>query len=191
MIITSAGFDPRVGREWVSMEATLGGWGAWDGSDGESALINNVNGSLQDFPIEMVETKWPFRIHEYAIRADSGGAGKWRGGNGVVREYEFLADGVVGLWFERSQTPAWGLFGGEQAIGPEAVINPGRPDELRKLKVNAHPVTQGTIIRLAVGGGGGYGSPQDRDPAAIAYDIENGYVSAEHAATKYGFAAGD
>lgn len=187
MIITSAGFDPRVGREWVSMEATLGGWGAWNGADGESALINNVNGSLQDFPIEMVETKWPFRIREYSIRPDSGGAGQWRGGNGVVREYEFLADGVFGLWFERSKTPAWGLFEGSGATGPEVVINPGTPEEKRTLKLNAEPAKKGTVVRLAVGGGGGYGEASKRDPEAIRYDVENGFITAERAAADYGF----
>ena len=187
MIITTSGFDPRVGRNWVSMEATLGGWGAWSGSDGESALINNVNGSLQDFPIEMVETKWPFRIREYSIRADTGGAGQWRGGNGVIREYEFLADSTFGLWFERSITTAWGLFGGKDSTGPDVVINPGRPDERRVLKLNAHKVPKGTVVRLSVGGGGGYGDPAERDPEAIRYDIENGFISAERALADYGY----
>ena len=185
MIITSAGFDPRVGRDWVSMEATLGGWGAWDGSDGESALINNVNGSLQDFPIEMVETKWPFRIREYSIRPDSGGSGQWRGGNGVLREYEFLADGVFSLWFERSKTPAWGLFGGSDATGPEVVINPGTADEAHMLKVNARAATKGTVIRLAVGGGGGYGDASLRDAEAVRYDVANGYLTRERAQADY------
>ncbi|PPJ40630.1 hydantoinase B/oxoprolinase family protein, partial [Pseudoxanthomonas sp. KAs_5_3] len=81
----------------------------WQGTDGESAMINNVNGSLKDLPIEMLETRYPFRINEYSIRPNSGGPGQYRGGNGVVREYDFLADCVVGLWFERSKTPAWGL----------------------------------------------------------------------------------
>src|SRR5204862_520530 len=83
--------------------------------------------------------------------------GQWRGGNGVVREYEFLADCVVGLWFERSKTPAWGLFGGSEAQGPEVVFNPGRNDEVRTLKANARKVKAGDVVRLAVGGGGGFG----------------------------------
>lgn len=186
MIITTAGFDPRFGRNWVTMEATLGGWGAWDGSDGESALINNVNGSLKDLPIEMLETKYPFRISEYRIRTDSGGPGKWRGGNGVTRVYEFLADCVVGLWFERSQTPAWGLFGGSDATGPRVTVNPGRADEYQALKANARPVKRGDVVRLEVGGGGGYGDPGERDPRAVEYDLANGYISAEHARTHYG-----
>jgi len=185
MIITVAGLDPRVGRNFVSIEATLGGWGAWEGSDGESALINNVNGSLKDLPIEMMETRFPLRITEYSVRPDSGGPGRWRGGNGVVREYEFLADCVVGLWFERSLTPAWGLFGGAPSIGPEVIINPGRPDEVRALKANARPMKAGDVVRLAVGGGGGYGDPADRDPRAIEDDLANGFITQAFAETQY------
>lgn len=187
MIITTAGFDTRTSRNWVTMEATLGGWGAWQGSDGESALINSVNGSLQDLPIEMVETKYPFRISEYRIRQDSGAPGKWRGGNGVTRSYEFLSDCVVGLWFERSQTPPWGLFGGGDAAGPEVTINPGTEREVRALKMNARPVSRGDVIRLSVSGGGGFGDPAERDPAAVRYDIENGFISEAHAAKHYGY----
>lgn len=187
MIITTAGFDTRTARNWVTMEATLGGWGAWQGSDGESALINSVNGSLQDLPIEMVETKYPFRISEYRIRQDSGAPGKWRGGNGVTRSYEFLSDCVVGLWFERSQTPPWGLFGGGDAHGPEVTINPGTEREVHALKMNARPVSRGDVIRLSVSGGGGFGDPAERDPAAVRYDIENGFISEAHAVEHYGY----
>ncbi|MCW2132349.1 hydantoinase B/oxoprolinase family protein [Arthrobacter sp. VKM Ac-2550] len=187
MIITTAGFDARFGRNWVTMEATLGGYGGWQGSDGESALINNVNGSLKDLPIEMMETRYPFRINEYSIRPNSGGPGQWRGGNGVVREYEFLADCVVGLWFERSKTPAWGLFGGADAQGPEVIINPGRADEVRTLKENARKIKAGDIIRLAVGGGGGFGEVTERTREAIEQDIANGYITEDFAKTHYGY----
>src|SRR5262249_35831582 len=63
MIGLTGGRDPRHAREWVSLEATVGGWGAWSGSDGESALINNVNGSLKDIPVEVFETSYPWRIN--------------------------------------------------------------------------------------------------------------------------------
>lgn len=187
MIITAAGFDTRFGRNFVTMEATLGGWGAWQGTDGESAMINNVNGSLKDLPIEMLETRYPFRINEYSIRANSGGPGQYRGGNGVVREYEFLADCVVGLWFERSKTPAWGLFGGSDAQGPEVVINPGRTDEVRTLKANARKVKAGDVVRLAVGGGGGFGEVSKRSREDITYDIVNGFITEDFAKTQYGY----
>lgn len=186
MIILTAGVDPRVNREFVSLEATVGGWGAWSGSDGESALINNVNGSLKDIPIEVVETRYPWRINEYRVRPDSGGAGRWRGGNGVVREYEAQADMSVSLWFERSRQPAWGLFGGQDAIGPDVVVNPGRPDERRLLKANGMAIRAGDVIRCATGGGGGYGDPVERTAADVQADVADRFVSVEMAQARYG-----
>ncbi|WP_028925804.1 hydantoinase B/oxoprolinase family protein [Pseudonocardia acaciae] len=190
MIVLTSGVDPRFGREFVSLEATLGGWGAWDGSDGESALINNVNGSLKDLPIEVLETRYPWRITEYGIRSDSGGAGKWRGGNGVTREYEAQCDCSLSLWFERSRQPAWGLFGGEDAVGPEIVINPGRPDERRMLKVNGTPVRKGDIVRCHTGGGGGYGDPTERGVDEVRTDVADRHITAATALRHYGVDTG-
>ncbi|MEW9550236.1 hydantoinase B/oxoprolinase family protein [Nonomuraea sp. NPDC050783] len=189
MIVLLAGTDPRTGRDYVSLEATLGGWGAWDGSDGETALINNVNGSLKDIPVEVFETRYPFRIGEYRIRPDSGGAGRFRGGNGVVREYTALHDCTVSLWFERSLTPAWGLFGGHDATPPEIVVNPGREDERRLLKCNGMKLRKGDVIRCATGGGGGFGDPAGRDPEAVRADLLDGQVSAGRAGEVYSLPA--
>ena len=122
-----AGLDPRTGGGFFHIEPTVGGWGAWEGSDGESGLINSVNAGMKDFPIEILETRIPLHVRRYGFRPDSGGAGKWRGGNGVVREFEVECDeAYVSLWWERSKTPAWGLFGGADATPPDVVINPGR-----------------------------------------------------------------
>lgn len=186
MIVMFAGTDPRGGREYVSLEATLGGWGAWHGSDGQDALINNVNGSLKDMPVEVFETRFPLRISEYGIRPASGGAGRWRGGNGVVREYTALTDCTVSLWFERSVTPAWGLFGGHGAAPPEVVINPGRPDERRLLKCNGLRLRAGDVVRCLTGGGGGFGDPGERDPAAVRADVLDRHVPERRAAELYG-----
>jgi N-methylhydantoinase B len=189
MIILTAGTDPRVNREFVSLEATVGGWGGWDGSDGESALINNVNGSLKDIPVEVYETRYPWRINEYRIRPDSGGSGRWRGGNGSIREYEAQTDMTVSLWFERSRQPAWGLFGGEDAVGPEVVINPGREDEQRLLKVNGMKIKKGDVVRLMTGGGGGFGDPVERSADDVRADILDRYITVDTALTRYGIDA--
>jgi N-methylhydantoinase B len=186
MIVLTSGLDPRYGREFVSLEATLGGWGAWSGSDGESALINNVNGSLKDLPIEVLETRYPWRITEYSIRADSGWAGRWRGGNGVTREYEAQCDCSLSLWFERSRQPAWGLFGGEDAVGPEIVINPGRPDERRMLKVNGTRLRKGDVVRCSTGGGGGYGDPTERGADEVRTDVADRHITGATALRRYG-----
>ena len=85
MVIGFSGIDHRNDQPFFDLEPTVGGWGAWDGSDGQDGLINNVNGSLKDLPIEVLETKFPMRMTHYGFRPDTGGPGQWRGGNGVVR----------------------------------------------------------------------------------------------------------
>lgn len=162
MIVQFAGHNPTTGEPFVTLEATAGGWGAWHGGDGETALINNVNGSLRDLPIEVVETLYPVRVNEYRIRAGSGGAGRWRGGDGVIREYTMQADQDLSLWWERSVTPAWGAFGGEPGTPPRVVLNPGTDQARPMLKANALRVHRGDVLRCESGGGGGYGDPAER-----------------------------
>jgi N-methylhydantoinase B len=187
MIIGLAGVDPRnANRPWFDLEPTVGGWGAWQGSDGEDGLINNVNGSLKDLPIEVFETKYPMRLTHYGYRAGSGGAGRWRGGNGVVREVTLDADAHLFLWFERSKTPAWGLFGGQDATPPIVVINPGREDERRLLKASRLPLRAGDVVRTMSGGGGGFGDPRERDPEDVRGDLRNRHVDPATARDVYG-----
>ncbi|MET9342472.1 hydantoinase B/oxoprolinase family protein [Nonomuraea sp. NPDC003804] len=177
LIVQFTGTDPRTGKLYVSQEATVGGWGAWEGGDGETCLINNVNGALRDMPIEVLETLFPVRVIRYEVRPDTGGLGQWRGGNGVVREYEFIGDTSLSLWFERSVTPAWGLAGGTAGAPPRVTLNPGTPRQREMLKVNALPVRAGDVLRCESGGGGGYGPAELRDPEAAADDVAQGMVT--------------
>jgi len=187
MVVSIAGLDPRNDNEFFFMiEPTTGGWGASQERDGESSLINNVNGSFKDIPVEVFENKYPLRLLSYGIREDSGGIGKHRGGNGTYREYLVQADSDLFLWFERSKTTAWGLFDGENGMAPNVIVQ--RPDEdtLEVLKINGIKVRSGTVIKSLTGGGGGYGKPFERDPEAVREDVIDGYVSLEHARTAYG-----
>jgi N-methylhydantoinase B len=187
MVISMSGIDPRNGRPWLDLEPTVGGWGAWQGSDGQDGLINNVNGSLKDLPIEVMETKFPMRLTVYGFRTDSGGAGRWRGGNGIVRQYEVGCEELtLYLWFERSKTPAWGLFGGADATPPIVIVNEGREDERRLLKASRVKLRRGDVIRTMTGGGGGFGPPAERDPELVRADVRNGHVSPEEARATYG-----
>ena len=187
MVISLSGIDPRNGRPWLDLEPTVGGWGAWHGSDGESGLINNVNGSLKDLTIEVLETKYPMRMTHYGYRTDSGGPGQWRGGNGIIREYTLDGNATLFLWFERAKTPAWGLAGGRDATPPIVVINPGRADERRMLKCSREALKQGDVVRTMTGGGGGFGDPAQRERSLIADDIRNRHVSPEAARERYGY----
>ena len=188
MVITVAGSDPRNDDEFYLMiEPTTGGWGAFDGGDGANSLINNVNGSFKDLPIEVFENKYPLRILSYGIRQDSGGAGKYRGGNGTYREYLVESDAALWLWFERSETPAWGLFGGDTGKAPIVTVQRPGEETIERLKVNDVKLPAGSVIKSMTGGGGGYGDPAERDPELIREDLLDGYISPEHADAVYGF----
>ncbi|MEM7337395.1 MAG: hydantoinase B/oxoprolinase family protein [Actinomycetota bacterium] len=186
MVIFLSGVDPDTKAPWLHVEPTVGGWGAWNGSDGQDALINNVNGSLKDMPIEVLETKYPLRVRHYGYRTDSSGHGKYRGGVGVSREFELLGDTTISTWFERSKTPAWGLAGGQEATGPDVVINPGTPEEQHALKSANVSLKKGDVIRTMTGGGGGFGDPQERAPELVANDVAVGVISDEIARSVYG-----
>ncbi|MBV8989458.1 MAG: hydantoinase B/oxoprolinase family protein, partial [Solirubrobacterales bacterium] len=149
-------------------------------------LINNVNGGFKDYPVEIFEVKHPALIRGYGFRTDTGGPGRFRGGCGLYRTFEVGSDASLYLWFERSVTPGWGLFGGRDAVGPDVVVNPGRGDERHMLKANAHPLAADSIVELRTGGGGGFGQPLERDPDRVRADVRDGYVSLEGAARDYG-----
>jgi N-methylhydantoinase B len=190
MVVSLNGIDSRTKDRFLTIEATTGGWGAWSKGDGQDSLINEVNGSFRDLPVEIFERKYPARILQYSIRTDSGGAGRFRGGNGTVRQYLLLDDANLSLWFERSVTPAWGLSGGEPGLGPEVVVRDADGSETRMLKVNARPLKAGTVITVASGGGGGFGPPRERAAEKVRSDVENRYISASKAEAIYGLQQG-
>lgn len=187
MVAYLSGRDPRRDDEpFLYVMPHAGGWGGFEGGDGEDGLINNVNGGFKDYPVEIFETKYPALIRRYGFRTDTGGPGRFRGGCGLHRTFELESAAHLYLWFERSVTPAWGLFGGAGAVGPDVVVNPDRADEQHLLKVNALPLAPGAIVELRTGGGGGFGNPLERDPERVRDDVRNRYVSLEGAARDYG-----
>lgn len=188
MVIAWDGHDPRTGgRSFHSVEPTPGGWGAFEGGDGESSLINNVNGRFRSIPVEVFEAKYPVQIRSWELRRDSGGAGRFRGGVGIRKVFRPWVNSRVFLWFERSETPAWGLFGGADAVGPQIQLrDPDGELVWEGLKANALAVPEGYELTIETGGGGGYGNPHERDPEAVAADVADGFVSPESAASRYG-----
>lgn len=188
-----AGFfsvDPKRGQ-WISIEPTAGGWGGRADGDGESALINLVNGGFRNIPAEVMETKFPVRLEEFSIRPDSGGPGRYRGGCGVVRRYRTLETCYSALWFERSKTPAWGLNGGGDGAGPKITITLPDGSTESLLKMRAREFQTDTVVETMTGGGGGNGEPLARPFEEVRRDIQKGYVSREGAWATYGVRIGD
>lgn len=190
MVAAFFNMDPEKGQ-WIAVEPTAGGWGGTVGADGESALINLVNGGFRNIPAEVYETKFPVRVEEFSLRKDSGGPGRWRGGLGVVRSYRLLDEAFGALWFERSRTPGWGISGGQSGQGPfnEVVLPDGTVET--PLKMRAKPFPKGTLFITRTGGGGGYGDPLARPFDEVRDDVIRGLVSREQALAQYGVAFTD
>ncbi len=182
------GEDPRTGRLFMSGEALDGGWGASIEGDGASAVIHSAAGDFRNMPVETLESRNPVRINRLQLGVDSGGAGKFRGGLNVVKEYEVLTDATVTLHFDRARTPQWGLFGGKDGASPKVTVyKKDRPEGFVVNKVEQLPLKAGERFVCETGGGGGYGDPRERDPKLVREDLLNGSISEEAARTYYGY----
>jgi N-methylhydantoinase B len=134
-----------------------------------------------------MEMEAPIRLHRVALRRDSGGAGEFRGGLGVVREYEILADGVTFTHRgERHYSAAHGLAGGQPGASARSVIRRADGSEQVIPSKALTVLNRGDRVVVETPGGGGYGDPRRR--AAVAEDIANGKVSASAARAAYGHA---
>jgi N-methylhydantoinase B len=163
------------------------GYGARPTADGIDAVYFVAQ---ENYPVEFLELGYPVRLLRYAIHMDSGGPGRQRGGCGLVREYEILAEhAVLAMRIDGVENPPWGVAGGMGGGAGRAVVNPGRPDErLLAPLSDGNVVRRGDILLVETGGGGGHGHPFDRPPEAVLGDVLDGFVSAEAAARHYGVA---
>lgn len=174
------------GRRYVVGDHLVGGTGAARDSDGLDAVAADI-GNTSNVPIECLEMDAPLRVLQQSIRPDSGGAGRTRGGNGILREVEVLCDNLQFVHRgERHYVPAHGCEGGHDgALSRSTVIRKdGRVDEIPS-KAIVH-LQRGDRVRLETPGGGGWGPPEQRDPKRVEADALSGKVSAEALARYYG-----
>jgi len=155
--LSFGGRDPRTGEPFAYYETIAGGMGARPSADGLSGVHTHMTNSLNT-PIEALESVYPVRVRRYSLRRGSGGEGKFRGGEGIVREIEFLTEVRGSILSDRRQAGPYGLAGGK----------PGRPGvnqltvrgSKRKLpgKVAFH-APRGSVLKIETPGGGGWGKP--------------------------------
>jgi N-methylhydantoinase B len=163
--LTIGGIDPRSGKPFAYYETIAGGMGATPNRDGLSGVHTHMTNTLNT-PAEALEYAYPLRIQRYSLRPGSGGNGKWRGGDGIVREIEVLADCEVTLLADRRKCPPWGLEGGGPgATGKAYVIRQsGRMEEMPgKFSIR---LQAGDRIRIETPGGGGFGRSANVEPAS-------------------------
>jgi len=177
------------GELFAHLDTATGGWGATEEEDGAFPLRSNAHGDVPDIPVEMQEALYPFLLLGKALRPDSGGPGRRRGGLGVEKTYRVLAPCKVSLKFERGQCPPWGLKGG--GAGATCFVEICRADgELLRVWKGTYPLEKGDMMRVVSGGGGGFGRAWEREPERVLGDIAAGYVTPGHAEEAYGIVLG-
>jgi N-methylhydantoinase B len=178
------------GNDFQMLEILYGGIPArpgGDGLDGHSwwPLFRTV-------PAEYQEAYYPLTIDEYSTRADTGGAGEFRGGHGITKVYTFEEDGAITFQDDRAHTYPWGVDGGTHAQTSEkTLIRTGGTEEDLPSKVENVAVSAGDKLVFSTAGGGGLGDPLDRDPDVVAGEVERGLVSESAAPTEYGVVLAD
>jgi N-methylhydantoinase B len=154
--LTIGGIDPRTGRSFAYYETIAGGMGARPTADGVSGIHTHMTNS-SNTPIEALEYAYPFRVRSYTYRAGSGGAGKYRGGDGIVREIEVTTPARITLLTDRRIFRPYGLVGGEAGAAGRSILLSGT--ESRELPGKCSlEAKAGDVIRIETPGGGGWGA---------------------------------
>jgi len=185
------GPHPRTGETFIFYEYPAGGTGGFDGGDGSNTVRAWTESDMTTLqPIEAVEQLYPVRIERTALREDSGGPGRWRGGLGLTREVRIQTTGAqLSVLAEKAVLPPFGVCGGRAgATNRFWVRRHGERVQPSSLpgKVSAFPLEPGDVLLMESSGGGGFGDPLERDPARVAADVGEGYVTAGTAETLYG-----
>jgi N-methylhydantoinase B len=186
------GLHPKTGRRFVVQSLEGGGWGGRPFEDGESGTVSVCQGDVRNGSIEGIEIKCPVLVESRALRKDSCGAGKYRGGLGIDMQVRNL---VEGHWnFEqtrRVKCPPWGLWGGTAGESGGYLLRLPKEGEFKQLAGARLPVPVGASAIVRTGGGGGWGDPCDRDPALVIDDVREELISRKAARDLYGVVVRD
>ena len=181
------GRDPRSGEYYCFYETMAGGYGGRYSSDGPDAVQTHVQ-NTQNAPVEETEQNYPVRITRYSLVPDSEGPGRFRGGLGLCREYQFIDhEPTFTILADRVRFPPWGLFGGGDGKPARYSRITDGTDHQMPSKTTVS-VARDDLIRLETCGGGGYGPAWEREPARVLRDVRERKISAARAREFYGVA---
>jgi N-methylhydantoinase B len=144
-----------------------------------------AHGDTRIIPVELQESMYPYRIVEFSLRRDSGGAGKFRGGLGFRKRYQILSPCDLQAMFDRVKYPPWGVHGGKEGASGRITVLKKSGEKETLYKSKAYPLEPGDSIIVETGGGGGYGLPSQRSGDLVERDLRRGYISGEAAARDY------
>ncbi|MBT6210676.1 MAG: hydantoinase B/oxoprolinase family protein, partial [Woeseia sp.] len=186
--------DPRHGPTFIYGEPLDGGGGAFPHDDGASGIMFVGNGDAPNIPVEVLESRYPVRVSRYTFNPEHCGHGKYRGGYGVIRDYEMLEDNLtLQSSTENNQNPLWGLFGGGGTGVARTIINRGQEGEahLDDRVSDYGPLMKGDTLSMRTANGGGWGNPSEREFSRIVDDVRNEMLDVDQAVEHYGVDRGD
>ncbi len=186
--ITVGGYD-RDRKGFIYVDFLSGAWGArpWaDGLEGNTTMFAN----MASFSVEVIEAENPLEVLDYGFVPDTGGAGRFRGGAAMRRTWRMLAEeGILQVRADRQTHRPYGLAGGGEGAAGRNLLNPDTPAEQGLHAKLTMTFRAGEVFRHQLPGGGGFGDPLARDPAAVAKDLRDGLVTVAGAARDYGVVA--
>jgi len=183
--IIIGGRNTYTGKGYVQYEILAGGSGARSMKDGNSAItVNQSNAKIA--PVEIIESEFPTRLLRFELIPDSGGAGRFRGGLGMRREYLNLEDARFSIRSMRHIIAPEGTVGGGLGGKGALVINPDKEAKRLPTRYADYPLKAGDVFELHTPGGGGFGDARQRDPERVRADVVEGYVTPEAAERVYG-----
>ena len=183
--VTALGLDPRTGADWQEGINDAVGFGAHAHGDGEDGIAHLSQPGCRNNPVEVLEARAPWILDHYGFRPDSAGAGRYRGGVGVERSYRFISESTAIALVYKTRTRPWGLAGGSDGMAASIMMNPGTARQSVQ-GGGTNYVHAGDVLVNRTGGGGGFGDPFDRDPAAVRDDVIDGFITATTAERDYG-----
>src|SRR5436309_3138814 len=175
----------RPGQTTMQYEIAGSAYGGGMGHDGATGTATHLS-NLHTTPIEILESEFPCRITRFDLVPDSAGAGQWRGGLAVAREYELLENATVIRRFNKTRFPPKGVAGGKAGRRARFVLRLGTSEEFETAASARIEMQAGERFLLQSAGGGGYGEAKARESAALARDLAEGYVTAGGAKKDYG-----
>lgn len=175
------------GKAYVFCETFMGTWGGTSKHDGQEG-VPHMGANQSNVSVEMIEQDYPIRINQYGLVPDTGGAGQYRGGLALMREYESLHDGaLLNVRSDKRDFPPHGLFNGKNGKPSKNILNPDSKHKiLPVLMTEVETLNRGDVFRHIMAGGGGYGDPLKRTPELVLKDVIEEKVTIAGAREDYG-----
>ena len=182
------GIHPDTGRQYTIIEPQIGGWGAWEGRDGNPCIFSGFHGETYNTPAEISEARNGLYIDKMALNTAPGGEGEYNGGRGLVLEYRIRTQsGFLTAGYTRSVVKPWPLNGGSEGSGNFIEVDKAAGEREHYAFVSGLDLTTDDVVRVITSSGAGFGDPKKRAPETVALDIKNGFVTPERAREIHGF----